>query len=89
MSKSETPLWTAPVHPEWLSKMNAEGRCLNLSAVVPLDEPSLTEHARRSTGLDDFGNEQWREPFSVLCKALEEEAQLTLMRYYCVVECTP
>ncbi|MFT5767202.1 MAG: hypothetical protein ACI9DH_001023 [Halioglobus sp.] len=79
MSKSETPLWTAPVHPEWLSKMNAEGRCLNLSAVVPLDEPSLTEHARRSTGLDDFGNEQWREPFSVLCKALEEEAQLTLM----------
>ena len=79
MSKPETPLWTAPAHPQWLSSMNTEGSHFDLAAVVPLDESSLIDHACRSTGLVDFGDEQWRKPFKVLCKALEEEAQLTLM----------
>ncbi|MEP1470125.1 MAG: sulfotransferase [Halieaceae bacterium] len=79
MSDSEAPLWTAPPHPDWLAAMNQEGECLDLPAVVPLDASSLIEHACHSTGLDDFGDEQWREPFAVLLKALEEEAQLTLM----------
>ena len=32
-----------------------------------------------STGLSDFGADDWREPFRVFLKALEEEAQLNLM----------
>ena len=76
---SNTPLWTAPDHPEWLAQINREGSYLNLPAVVPLDEQSLIEHACRSTGLSDFGDELWREPFSVYVKSLEDEAQLTLM----------
>ena len=79
MSKSGSALWTPPPHPEWLSAMNREGSYLNLPAVVPLDEASLLQHACRTTGLDDFGDELWREPFRVLVKSLEEEAQLTLM----------
>ena len=80
MSDSEkTPLWTAPPRPAWLSAINQEGSYLNLPTVVPLDEASLLDHARHATGLDDFGHGQWREPFRVLLKALEEEAQLTLM----------
>jgi len=79
MSKSGSPLWTPPPHPEWLSAMNREGSYLNLPAVVPLDEASLLQHACSTTGLDDFGDELWREPFRVLVKSLEEEAQLTLM----------
>jgi hypothetical protein len=80
MSDSEkTPLWTAPPRPAWLSAINQEGRYLNLPTVVPLDEASLLDHARHATGLNDFGHGQWREPFRVLLKALEEEAQLTLM----------
>ncbi|MEH6584677.1 MAG: sulfotransferase [Halioglobus sp.] len=79
MTKSVAPLWTAPPRPEWLSALNQEGSYLDLPAVVPLDDVSLLDHARRSTGLDDFGDEQWREPFGVLLKALEKEAQLTLM----------
>ncbi|MFT5034089.1 MAG: hypothetical protein ACI89D_000877 [Bermanella sp.] len=79
MSPSSTPLWTAPAHPAWLEQMNREGGYLNLPAVVPLDEQSLIEHACRSTGLADFGDELWREPFSVYVNALEKEAQLTLM----------
>ena len=59
--------------------MNREGSYLNLEAVVPLDELSLTQHACRHTGLEDFGDEAWREPFTVLLNALEQEAQLTLM----------
>lgn len=79
MTENDGPLWTPPPHPEWLSTMNREGSCFNLPAVVPLDEDSLLAQARRATGLEDFGDELWREPFGVLVKALEEEAQLTLM----------
>ncbi len=79
MSKTDTPTWTAPEQPLWLQTVNQEGGYFNLQAVVPLDEASLIAHARQTTGLTDFGDDAWREPFSVLVKALEEEAQLTLM----------
>ncbi|MCB1690355.1 MAG: sulfotransferase [Halioglobus sp.] len=79
MKDLSTPLWTPPPHPDWLVAMNREGSYLDLEAVVPLDEASLLQHACRATGLDDFGDELWREPFRVLIKSLEEEAQLTLM----------
>jgi hypothetical protein len=77
--KPESPLWTPPSHPKWLEAMNREGSYFNLPAVVPLDEESLLQHAHQATGLEDFGDDLWREPFSVLVKSLEEEAQLTLM----------
>lgn len=79
MKNPQSPLWTQPPHPEWLAAMNREGSYFDLPAVVPLDEESLLQHARRATGLDDFGAELWREPFRVLIKSLEEEARLTLM----------
>lgn len=68
--------------PEWVAGLNAEGRLWQaggmLREMVPLDERSLLDGARTITGLDDFGDESWREPFSVLLKALEDEAELTL-----------
>ncbi len=79
MNPTDDPLWTPPPHPDWLAAMNREGSYMNLPAVVPLDEDSLVDHACRATGLGDFGEESWREPFSVLVKALEAEAELTLM----------
>tara|TARA_R110000823_G_scaffold171736_9_gene304216 strand:+ start:62063 stop:63316 length:1254 start_codon:yes stop_codon:yes gene_type:complete len=79
MSETDAPLWTPPDPPEWLRAMNAEGRCFDLPAVVPLDAASLLDSAQRATGLDDFGDELWREPFLVYVRALEEEAELTLM----------
>lgn len=79
MSDSEGSLWTPPGHPQWLEAMNREGDCFDLEAVVPLDEASLLAHAERETGLQDMGDELWREPFTVYLKALAEEAQLTLM----------
>ena len=79
MKRSHSAIWTPPPHPQWLSEMNREGSYFNLPAVVPLDEESLLQHAQLTTGLSDFGDDRWREPFSVLIKSLEEEAQLTLM----------
>ncbi len=79
MSGTDKPLWVPPPHPDWLQTINTEGSYFNLPAVVPLDADSLTEHACHTTGLADFGDEGWREPFMVYIKALEAEAQLTLM----------
>jgi hypothetical protein len=79
MSHSDTPLWTAPPRPEWLMALNREGSFFDLPALVPLDAASLLHHACESTGLDDLGDDLWREPFSALINALEHEAQLTLM----------
>ena len=71
--------WQPPVRPEWVQRINEEGQCMNISGVVPLDENSLLEAAMLSTGLSDFGNDEWRDPFRVLIKSLEEEGELNLM----------
>ena len=49
-----------------------------LREMAPLDAASLLDGARRLTGLTDFGEEDWREPFAVLLQSLEDEAELTL-----------
>src|SRR5471032_1903349 len=68
--------------PEWVDKLNAEGRMWQgagmLHEMVPLDADGLLDSARSLTGLTDFGEDDWREPFAVLLKALDEEAELTL-----------
>lgn len=72
------PQWQPPPRPEWVRRINEEGECMDISGVVPLDESSLLESAMRQTGLSDFGADDWREPFQVLLKALED-ADLNLM----------
>lgn len=71
--------WQPQPRPEWVEKLNAEGRCMDIKAVVPLDADSLLNSARRNTGLSDFGDDHWREPFAVLTRALDDEAELNLM----------
>jgi hypothetical protein len=39
---------------------------------------ALVLGAYLDTGLSDFGDDDWREPFEMLCKSLEEDADLTL-----------
>ena len=46
---------------------------------VALDERSLLEAARRVTGLDDFGGDEFREPLRILLRGYETEARLTLL----------
>ena len=68
-----------PAHPDWVRRVNAEGDCMDIRSVVPLDENSLLAAAIRSTGLAGFGSDEWREPFSVFVKAVDEEGQLNLL----------
>ena len=52
---------------------------MDIDSVVPLDEQSLLDAARRSTGLEDFGDDDWIEPFHVLVESLDNEAELNLI----------
>lgn len=78
-SEDHRAQWAPPPRPEWVQRINEEGYCMDISSVVPLDEESLLKSAVRATGLSDFGEDDWREPFQVFIKALEEEADLNLM----------
>ena len=71
--------WTPPPRPDWVRRVNEEGRCLDMRSVVPLDENSLLRAAKSNTGLEDFGDDNWHEPFQVLIKSWEEESNMHLM----------
>lgn len=71
--------WQPEPHPEWLDTVNREAEAFLLDEVVPLDAESLLRSAQRRTGLTDFGDDHWREPFQLLTEALQKEAELTLM----------
>ena len=68
-------------HPDWVESVNALGDNLGDAgrSMVSLDERELLAAAVANTGLDDYGDSWFREPFSFLVRALEEEADLTLL----------
>ena len=70
--------WEPAPRPDWVAQLNDEASCFDLSSLLPVDASSLIERARRDCGLEDFGDSDWREPFEILCRGLEEEAQLNL-----------
>lgn len=61
--------------------LNAAGAVLRAVGIplLDLDPDALLAGARRRTGLDDFGDERFREPYRILLDALEREARLTLL----------
>jgi Sulfotransferase family len=75
-----TPLRYQPrPRPEWVRGANAMGRAIDARGVVLLDERSLLETAMANTGLSDFGEDDWREPFRILIDDLERHAELHLV----------
>jgi hypothetical protein len=67
--------FTSRNRPAWVRALNALGR---VGPLLPrLDTETLLDAARRRTGLDDFGDEDFREPLEILCRALDAEAELT------------
>jgi len=79
MAVTRKQQWRPAPRPEWVARINEEGRCMDIEHIVPLDERSLLDAARNKTGLSDFGEDYWIEPFRVLLKAIEEQAELNLM----------
>lgn len=62
--------------PEWAREFIDVGRQIDARQVVPLDEASLLRSAMENTGLEDFGDDDWREPFRLLLEDLEHTAKL-------------
>src|SRR5271154_661343 len=75
---ADTP-WKPQKRLEWVEAVNAAGRGLDIRSIVPLNGDELIATAIKNTGLSDFGVDDWREPFHVLVKAVEEEADLNLL----------
>ena len=68
--------WKPAKRPEWLATLNTLGLDLDAKAIVPLDEASLLGEAMRNTGLEDFGDDDWRPHFRTLIRLIEDEARL-------------
>ena len=72
--------WVPQPRPPWVTDLNRFGAtAVDPGAVVSLDEASLLAAAAEVTGLDDFGGDEWREPFRILLDDLDKEAELNLV----------
>jgi hypothetical protein len=72
--------WTPPPRSPWTDKLVTLGRGLGDDgrSVVSLQPQDLRAAATATTGLDDFGDSWWEEPFCRLCASLDGEARLHL-----------
>lgn len=61
--------------------LNLAGRGANTVGIHPvnLDADYLLRTAQKNTGLDDFGEDDFRQPMSLLLDSLEKEADLSLL----------
>jgi hypothetical protein len=74
-----TSQFTPPQKAFYLKLINRLGNHLGRAGVVVprLDTQRLIRHAAKKTGLQDFGDESFREGLEVLVRALNDEAQLS------------
>jgi Sulfotransferase family len=71
--------WVPPPRPDWVTRFNAQGADFDLTSVIPLSAETLLATARANTGLDDFGGDEWVEPFNRLVSELDTDSGLNLM----------
>jgi hypothetical protein len=73
--------WEPAPHPEWVTVVNAMGGNVGTdTALIDLTEDSLVAAAIDATGgLDDFGDDAWREPFRILLDDVVNVSDLTLL----------
>jgi hypothetical protein len=66
--------------------VNALGRSLlgNGSAWLSFEEKALLDKACKRTGLNDFGDDSFRQPLRILLQSLETEADLSFIGRICV-----
>lgn len=72
--------WTPPERAPWVDNVIAYGRGLGDDgrSLVSLDPEELLAAARAATRLEDVGDPGFLEPLTLLCTALEDEAELHL-----------
>lgn len=72
--------WQPPPRAPWVDKLAVLGRGLGDDgrSIVSLAPEAILDAARTTTGLDDAGDDWFRQPLSVLSAALDDEADLHL-----------
>ncbi len=66
--------------PDWVRRINDMAPGVGgAAALVALDPDELLAQAVATTGLDDFGDPEWEEPYRCLVDGLETEARLTVV----------
>ena len=60
-----------PTRPAWLAQFLEETKSWDARGVAPLQFDELVATARRNTGLDDFGTDDWQEALQVLLQSIE------------------
>jgi hypothetical protein len=66
--------------PAWVRRINDMAPGVGGAAVlVSLDPDELLVRAVATTGLDDFGDAEWEEPYRLLVDSLEREARLNVV----------
>ncbi|HEX3793688.1 MAG TPA: sulfotransferase [Acidimicrobiales bacterium] len=72
--------WVPPPRSAWTEKLIALGHGLGDDgrSIISLDPDELRRSACAVTGLSDFGDTWWEEPFARLCASLDDQAQLHL-----------
>jgi hypothetical protein len=72
--------WTPPPRQPWVERLIAYGRGLGDDgrSIVSLRPDDLLAAARAATGLEDAGDDWFRQPLDRLCTALDQEAELHL-----------
>ncbi|MCY4425713.1 MAG: sulfotransferase [Halieaceae bacterium] len=69
-----------PARPQWVEHLNLMGPfCGGAEYMVSLGVEELLDAARSVTGLEDFGDDDWREDFEVLIHSLNHEARLNTL----------
>lgn len=72
--------WTPPPRPDWVDRLLSFGEAVGgAEHLVGLDADELVATARAATGLDDFGEDGWREHFDVLLASLARDSDLHLV----------
>ena len=67
-------------HPQWVRRLNLFGPSVgDPRHVVSLDADELIALARKTTGLDDFGDAGWEPACRALMTSLDSEARLHLL----------
>jgi hypothetical protein len=68
-----TPVdWRPGPRPAWVQSLHA----ISDPRWITLDADALLDEARRRSGLDDFGDDDFLEPYRCFVEALDREAQL-------------
>src|SRR4051794_23693747 len=71
------------VHPDWVRRLDAFGDAVGDPAhIVDLDAAALVDLARSSTGLDDFGDDEWpgwSETYERMLASIDAESQLHVL----------